>query len=235
MSGCFCEAGDLASEGVSGGTEGRSPKTWGAQSIAALEGAELLAGGFQVQAGSDPLGDGVDLANGTDLAPDAPVQHAAGIYTCALPNCSRLWHLLKPGCWGSGALLNLGLILQPFLVDVTSRAEPRWCQGCGIGGSSVLARQGDVTREWMGGSRVLSRGVSGWCLHYSAVLPQNLLRLWLVFASCHSGDRDSWRRDDAGERVTKHNKGKRRDTVISCCDVILININYIENSMYYNT
>lgn len=81
----------------------------------------------------------------------------------------------------------------------------------------------------------LSRGVSGWCLHYSAVLPQNLLRLWLVFAGCRSGDRDSWRRDDAGERVTKRNKGKRRDKVISCCDVILIDINYIENSMYYNT
>lgn len=52
--------------------------------------------------------------------------------------------------------------------------------------------------------------------------------------SCEmGGDRDSQRRDDAGERVTIPNEGKRRDEVISCCDVILIN--YIENSMYYNT
>lgn len=62
--------------------------------------------------------------------------------------------------------------------------------------------------------------------------PPNLLCLGLVLAKW-GGDRDSRRRDDAGERVTIPNEGKRRDEVISCCDVILIN--YIENSMYYNT
>lgn len=45
---------------------------------------------------------------------------------------------------------------------------------------------------------------------------------------------DAPRRGDEAERVVEREKGNRRDEIISCRDVILIDVNYVENSVYYN-